>query len=935
MAPESKMTQNLGLSHSKGRVRPNSSKPNKAKKSTDPLLRSSQRQNAWTASAKHIPKNILADKERLYEESLQLKKSMNLLKTENLQLKTKVQQEEKELAKRDKEIKELLDKLNTSATAGMYHIPKDAMPKKQVKTSAHLVMGLKKRIAEISKENKTLKDGIENLKKSLKQTSTQELDNELKAYMEECLRLRKMLEVAIQNKPYMTSEDMAGAEEKLKQQSDLILKLQQENQDLNEKISITTDEIKKWKTKVESKKSPSKSPDTSQIQRDQMREIQKLKDQIEVMKKAQKSSAQAEELNKAKEALGKQEKEHEEKIRDMEMQLIDAKREKDKEIKDLKEKIKNNEKVEDDENEPEEAKNMQKILNLKEVAPIALELRLNLILSNIAPEDIRKTLFKNCDDNEKISIHEVARILKRSPSLLKPENAIKLARYIIEPRIEEEINYDELLEEQLSSVLEGIMLILGEYTTTPNTNPQIIQESLLEKVKEKIVPLAEKLQETATDDGNVQGIMIEEINNKLNLGLSVDEIDYILISMYKKAKDIYKLQYADLLEHLSELGCQIEIVDEEENAVPLQPEPNAENNEVPVEEHSEPIPVEQEPSEEHKEEVSNKEEAVKFVDDLGGEGVQVQENTEKNDSEKGVEKNQESQQEQPPEKVSESQEDKKVEELENMNEEQMIEIAQKCFSGIAEKMIEKGMNVTSLFKEQVYYKRIKDEEVELISPENFMAGLQKLGLTTLSESEKACLEKMLTADNNEKGFRVKDLIQILEDYGITESGRNKPAEEEEAAGEMKFEELDKVSMVLLLALTEYLMSAKVPLYELFGDNIYKQPVQVDDNELEIDIINSPDFFKVLHGIGIDTEEKEHENLKSFLCIDSSYLDKFSVDKLKSAIEEFAVNEELRSHAQQCYQELVEEEQLEEEPVEGHQKGGSSKKESQKYFWHVY
>eukprot|EP01022_Parablepharisma_sp_SALTPOND_P025583 TRINITY_DN5_c0_g1_i1.p1 TRINITY_DN5_c0_g1~~TRINITY_DN5_c0_g1_i1.p1 ORF type:complete len:942 (-),score=200.59 TRINITY_DN5_c0_g1_i1:2152-4977(-) len=844
----------------KSLARPFSSNP---KKHPDPLLRSSQRQNAWASSSKHIPKNILHDKEHLYEESLHLKKSMNLLKVENTQLKTKVLQTEKEMAKKDKEIKELLDRLNTPS-AGFYNVVREPIPKKTVKTSAHLVMGLKKRISEVQKENKTLKDGLQTLKKSLKMTTTQELESEIKTYAEECTRLRKMLEEVIQEKPYITPEDLAGIEEKIKQQNEVIDKFKEENQELSEKVKKASEEAKKWKAKAEQKKASPRSPETSSqaLVREQMREIQRLKDQIEGLKKAARSQQQAEELQKAKAALGKQEREHEQQIRDLEMKLVECKRTKDVEIRTLKEQMEKKE-----ESVEEKKVEIVPILDREDVESAAVELRLNLILANTAAEDLRKILFKNCDDDEKVSIHEIARILKRSPTSLKPDDALKVARYIVEPRTDKEVEYDELLEEQLSTIMEGLLLLIGDYTLDHNSNPGPIQESVLDKLKDKFDYLAEGLQEAADDEGNLTAVKIEEISTSLDLGLSRDELDYILLSMYRKTKDALKLRYNDLLEHLGELVEQMGI---------------AEPPSLPEEEQK--VEMKEEPVKEYEEEVLPEIQPLEEVSES--------------------------------KRLEEKSEQEQVEDIESVSEDQMIEIAQKCFSGIAQEMLSQGLTVSSLFKGDVYRKAIEGEEVELISPESFMKGLKKLGLEDLGPLERGCLEKMLAANDSEKGFRVKDLAQILEDYGVLETGR----ENEEAT--MRFEDLDKVSMVLLLALTEYLVNAKAPLYNLFGNAIYKQPVQVGDNELEIDIINSPDFFEVLNGIGIETEEKEHENLKAFLCIDPSYSDKFSLDKIKAAIEEFAVNEELRNHARQCYQELVDEEQLQEEPDEGensHQK----------------
>ena len=180
--------------------------------------------------------------------------------------------------------------------------------------------------------------------------------------------------------------------------------------------------------------------------------------------------------------------------------------------------------------------------------------------------------------------------------------------------------------------------------------------------------------------------------------------------------------------------------------------------------------------------------------------------------------------------------------------------------------------------------------------------MEKLGLNKFDPMEEKCMIKVLAIDDEEKNFRIGDLAQILEDY----------IKQDNDTEEMKLEDLDKVSMVLLLALAEFISNENITLSKLFGSNIYKQPVQIDENEYQLDIINSDKFFEVLNNIGIETNETEHENLKLFLAIDPSYIDKFSLDKLKSTIEEFTKNEEIRGKAKEYYKELIDSNQVQEE-----------------------
>ena len=242
------------------------------------MLRASQRQNIWGNTS--IPKNILHDNEQLYEESLNLKKTMNMLKSENTQLKTKMLQGERELLKKDKEIKRLIEQLNTPSIT---NITKDQPNKKPLKTGTQLVINLKKHITEIQKENHILKEGLADYKKNLKTTKIQELESEVKAYLAECLRLRNLLEKIMAEKPYITMDGITKAEEKMKEQNELIEKLKEENEKLSIKVKEVTEEALEWKNKAEQKEI------CKHLATEQNKEISDLKGQISHMKKDRKS----------------------------------------------------------------------------------------------------------------------------------------------------------------------------------------------------------------------------------------------------------------------------------------------------------------------------------------------------------------------------------------------------------------------------------------------------------------------------------------------------------------------------------------------------------------------------------------------------------------------------------------------------------------------
>ena len=240
----------------------------------------------------------------------------------------------------------------------------------------------------------------------------------------------------------------------------------------------------------------------------------------------------------------------------------------------------------------------------------------------------------------------------------------------------------------------------------------------------------------------------------------------------------------------------------------------------------------------------------------------------------------------------------------NMDEEEMLNLAQKCFISIANKLKEKNLYFYKFFNKKVKPIDSEGETFDIISPSDFIQGLKELKVDSFSENELKCIIKVLAMDESEKYLKVQDIVQILEDYGIKD-----PVDEEKRKAnsiyDVNFDNVDKVTLVLLLALTEYLIKAKVPLYSLMQSKI--NVIKDKSNGKEVEIIKTKDFYNILNEIGINIDDSEHDNLNSFLALNSSDISTLSMIKLKKAIEEIATNEELNSLARNCYAELVGEE----------------------------
>lgn len=309
-----------------------------------------------------MPKNIIHDKEQLYEEILQLKQDHNETKLENVRLKTKLQQFEAELAKKDKEIKSAFDRMTSPAAVGA--TIKDIKTKRS-KVGTHLVSALKKKVQDVQRENATLREGLELLKKSVRLTATQELEAEVKAYSDECLRMRKLLEGT--RRP---ANDSPGAEERLREQLEAA---KREIGELKERLRAKLHDAPAAGAENE-------TFNQKALMNEQMREIQRLKDRIESIKKA--AAKQQQPTEEAKRTLTRQAEE----IKALEERT----RSQEEELRALRAGAeKQQQEQESQQREEQKATERVPVVSSEEVQTIATELRLKLMLARVDSASVK------------------------------------------------------------------------------------------------------------------------------------------------------------------------------------------------------------------------------------------------------------------------------------------------------------------------------------------------------------------------------------------------------------------------------------------------------------------------------------------------------------------------------------------------------------------
>ena len=101
-----------------------------------------------------------------------------------------------------------------------------------------------------------------------------------------------------------------------------------------------------------------------------------------------------------------------------------------------------------------------------------------------------------------------------------------------------------------------------------------------------------------------------------------------------------------------------------------------------------------------------------------------------------------------------------------------MDVAEKCFMRVAEALLEHSLSVREAFKQYVMAEEIENTEeeqsevIELLSPVGFLEGIKDMGVTDLEEVEVACLMRVLTKPELENAILLKELILIMENFGI-------------------------------------------------------------------------------------------------------------------------------------------------------------------------
>ena len=142
-----------------------------------------------TYRKKLIPASMMYQKEDLYDDNIHLKLQLNNYKDDNIRLRTRIAQLMANLRNRDK----LFDDLYKSAFITSAGTP----AKNNLNKDVLLMINLKREVSDLKDIIYQKEAEILDLKKDIKSTKIKELEIDLRTYMQECSRLRKIAEHSI------------------------------------------------------------------------------------------------------------------------------------------------------------------------------------------------------------------------------------------------------------------------------------------------------------------------------------------------------------------------------------------------------------------------------------------------------------------------------------------------------------------------------------------------------------------------------------------------------------------------------------------------------------------------------------------------------------------------------------------------------------------
>lgn len=241
--PISAMTKRLDLSSAKTR-KTNTSKTNFADL---PNLTSTSKNNLLfdnllNQSSKIVNPSKAMEKERLYEETLHLKGVINMLKHDLSLARGENLKKEKEINKKDKVLEDIVQ--DSQSMSNIMNLPQDLKAKAK---DVNLLVKMKKQFKDLKLRFNQKNEDLENLKKNMKNTKTNELQLEVHVLNEELNKLKALYAHALNQIEYNEKnvKELAQIKEHFSKQHYIVLSLKDEIEKLNKEINYREEFIAK------------------------------------------------------------------------------------------------------------------------------------------------------------------------------------------------------------------------------------------------------------------------------------------------------------------------------------------------------------------------------------------------------------------------------------------------------------------------------------------------------------------------------------------------------------------------------------------------------------------------------------------------------------------------------------------------------------------
>lgn len=96
----------------------------------------------------------------------------------------------------------------------------------------------------------------------------------------------------------------------------------------------------------------------------------------------------------------------------------------------------------------------------------------------------------------------------------------------------------------------------------------------------------------------------------------------------------------------------------------------------------------------------------------------------------------------------------------------MIDVAEKVFIRIADLIVKQQLTIRQMLHKLTFGAEIDGDIYELITSENMIEAIKRLGIEELTELEITCLLKVLSKTELDGAILVMEFLQIMENFGL-------------------------------------------------------------------------------------------------------------------------------------------------------------------------